>query len=70
MVLKKISPSFIILSSPFVFACAQGPNGPMGYGGHMMGYGYGGGFMWLILLVFVAVGIYFLISHDINNGYI
>jgi putative membrane protein len=68
MVLKKISSSFIILSSPFVFACAQGPNGPMGYGGHMMGYGYGGGFMWLILLVFVAIGIYFLLQFKKSKG--
>jgi putative membrane protein len=70
MVLKKISSSFIILSSPLVFAFAQGPNGTMGYGGHMMGYGYGGGFMWLILLlVFVAVGIYFLLQFKKSKGF-
>jgi putative membrane protein len=62
MLLKKISPIFIILSSLSVFACAQGPNSPMGYGGHMMGYGYGGGFMWLIIVVLVGVAIYFLLQ--------
>jgi len=34
----------------------------MGYGGHMMGYGYGGGFMWLIIVVLVGVAIYFLLQ--------
>jgi putative membrane protein len=28
----------------------------------MMGYGYGGGFMWLIVLVLVGVVIYFMLQ--------
>jgi putative membrane protein len=32
----------------------------MGGTGRMMGYGYGGGFMWLIVLVLFGVGFYFL----------
>ena len=68
MLLKKISPIYIILSSLSVFACAQGPNSPMGYGGHMMGYGYGGGFMWLIIMVLVGVAIYFLLQFKKSKG--
>ena len=39
-----------------------------GLWGHMMGYGYGGKFMGLILLVFVAVGIYFLLQIKKSKG--
>jgi hypothetical protein len=45
MVLKRIFSILIILPQLTFFACAQGPNGPMGNWGHMMGYGYGGGFI-------------------------
>ena len=34
----------------------------MGNWGHMMRYGHGGGFMWLIVLVLVGVVIYFLLQ--------
>ena len=34
----------------------------MGNWGHMMGYAYGGGFMWLIVLVLVGAVIYFLLQ--------
>ena len=34
----------------------------MGSLGHMMGYGYGGIFMWLIVLVLVGVVIYYLLQ--------
>jgi putative membrane protein len=68
MPLKKISSIFIILSSLSVFACAQGPNSPMGYGGHMMGYGYGGGLMWLVILVLVGVAVYFLLQFKKSKG--
>ena len=50
------------------FACAQGPNNPMGNWGHMMGYGYGGGFMWVILVVLVGVVIYFLLQASKSKG--
>jgi len=62
MVLKRIFSMLIIFPSLTFFACAQGPNSPMGNWGHMMGYGYGGGFMWLIVLVLVGVVIYFLLQ--------
>ena len=63
MGLKRIFFIFMMLAPLTFFACAQGPyNSPMGDWGHMMGYGYGGGFMWLILLILVGVVIYFLIQ--------
>ncbi|MDP2646367.1 MAG: SHOCT domain-containing protein [Desulfobacterales bacterium] len=61
MRLKRIFFLFMMLAPLTFFACAQGPYGsPMGNWGHMMGYRYGGGLMWLIVLVLVAVVIYFL----------
>ena len=62
MVLKRIFSKLIILPPLTFFACEQGPNSPMGNWGHMMTYGYGGGFMWLIVLVLVGVVIYFLLQ--------
>lgn len=34
----------------------------------MMGYGYGGGFMWLIVLVLIGVVIYFLLQVSKSKG--
>jgi putative membrane protein len=68
MVLKRIFSILIILPQLTFFACAQSPNSPMGNWGHMMGYGYGGGFMWLILVVLVGVVIYFLLQASKSKG--
>lgn len=60
MVLKRIV-FFVILAAFSFFACAPLPyNSPMGNWGHMMNYGFGGGFMWIIFLVLIGVVIYFL----------
>ena len=68
MVLKRIFSMLIIFPPLTFFACAQGPNSPMGNWGHMMGYGYDGGFMWLIVLVLVGVVIYFLLQSSKSKG--
>ena len=68
MVLKRIFSKLIILPPLTFFACEQGPNSPMGNWGHMMTYGYGGGFMWLIVLVLVGVVIYFLLQVSKSKG--
>jgi len=68
MIPKKI---FYILTVPLqltFFSCTQGPNNPMGNWGHMMGYGYGGGFMWLIILALVGVAVYFLLQVSKSKG--
>jgi putative membrane protein len=62
MMPKKIFYILTVLLQLTFFACSQGPNGPMGNWGHMMGYGYGGGFMWLIILALVGVAVYFLLQ--------
>ncbi len=67
MVLKRIF-SIFILSTLSFFACSQDPNSPAGNWGHMMGYGYGGGFMWLIVLVLVGVVIYFMLQVSTSKG--
>jgi putative membrane protein len=68
MVLKRIFSNLAILSPLTIIACAQGPNSPMGSWGHMMGYGYGGGLMWLIVLVLLGVVIYFLLKASKSKG--
>ena len=68
MVLKRIFSKLIILPPLTFFACEQGPNSPMGNWGHMMTYGYGGGFMWLIVLILVGVVIYFLFQVSKSKG--
>ncbi|HYX07798.1 MAG TPA: SHOCT domain-containing protein [Bacteroidales bacterium] len=68
MVLKRIFSKLIILPPLTFFACEQGPNSPMGNWGHMMTYGYGGGFMWLIVLVLVGIVIYFLFQISKSKG--
>jgi len=62
MMPKKVSSILIVLLQLTFFACAQGPNSPTGNWNHMMGYGYGGGFMWLLVLVLFGVAIYFLLQ--------
>jgi putative membrane protein len=34
----------------------------------MMGYGYGGGFMWLIVVVLAGVAIYFMLQASKSKG--
>lgn len=68
MVLKRIFSILITFSTLTFFSCARGPNSPMGNWGHMMGYGYGGGFMWLIVLLLVGFIIYFLLQASKSKG--
>ena len=70
MGLKRIFLAFIIMMlAPITFfACEQGHySGPMGSRGNMM-YMYGGGLMWLILLLLVGVVIYFLLQTSKSKG--
>lgn len=69
MGLKRIFFLLMILAPLTFFACAQGPcGGQKGSWGHMMGYGYGGGFMWIIVIVLVGVVIYFLLQASKSKG--
>jgi len=40
----------------------------MGNWGHMMGYGYGGGLVWLIIVILAGVAIYFLLQISKSKG--
>ncbi len=68
MLMKRIFSALANLIPLTFVACAQGPGNFMGGRGHMMGYGYGGGFMWLIILVLSGIGIYFLIRISKSKG--
>jgi hypothetical protein len=49
MVLKRIRSLLMLFVSLSLSSCTPGPNSPGGNWGHMMGYGYGGGFMWITI---------------------
>jgi len=67
MVPKRILSVLTTLAALIFFACTQSPyNREMGNWGHMMGYG--GGFMWLIVLVLVGVVIYFVVQVSKMKG--
>jgi putative membrane protein len=68
MMPKKIFYILTVLLKLTFFSCTQGPNNPMGNWGHMMGYGYGGGFMWLIILALAGVAVYFLLQVSKSKG--
>jgi putative membrane protein len=69
MVPERILSTVITMLSGLTFiACEHGPGGPMGNYGHMMDYGYGGGFMWLIILALAGVAIYFLFQASKSKG--
>ncbi len=55
---------------PFFSGCTHGPvDRSMGGWGHMMGYGgYGGIFMWILLIIIVAVILYFVINRGKTTG--
>lgn len=57
---KRILYILIMLPSLAFFACGQNQNSPMGNWGHMMGYGYYRGFIWLFFLFFLGIVIYFV----------
>ena len=51
-----------VLTITFV-SCYGRPGGPGGgYGGHMMGYGFGGGYMWIIWIVLIGLVVYFVVA--------
>ncbi|MEX1315001.1 MAG: SHOCT domain-containing protein [Desulfotignum sp.] len=55
---------------PFFFGCTHKPmDRSMGGWGHMMGYGGSGGiFMWILLIIIIAVIFYFVINRGKTTG--
>jgi len=60
----------LVLPAVYFYGCAQYPMNRSGSGwGHMMGYGgYGGIFMWLILILIAGVIIYFAVNRSKGTG--
>jgi len=68
MFLRKIATMLVVISPLAFFACAEAPYGCFGGWDHMRGYGFAGGIMWLILLLLLAVLIYFLVQASKSKG--
>jgi putative membrane protein len=70
--MKKYLAYAVSLSAGALFSCSSDDRyGPMygpGGGWPMMHYGYGGWFMWLILVIVVAIAIYFLVQAQRGGG--
>ena len=62
--MKKLFILILLLFISFLGSCSDGYYSPMGYGRHMMdfGYGFGGVFMWILFLIVIGVLIYFIIT--------
>ncbi|MCF8050293.1 MAG: SHOCT domain-containing protein [Desulfobacterales bacterium] len=70
--LMKLIGNMLLLAGPFALlaaGCAQRPYG-MGGGnwGHMMNYGPGGIFMWLLIILVVAVVVYFIFARSRSDS--
>jgi putative membrane protein len=68
--MHKIRLSLLLFFLTSLAACSDdyflGPRG--GGWGHMMYYGYGGGFMWLLFIAVIGVLIYLLIQNFKTKG--
>lgn len=68
--MHKIRLPFLLFFLASLAACSDdyfyGPRG--GGWGHMMYYGYGGGFMWLLFIVVIGVLIYLVLQYTKTKG--
>jgi putative membrane protein len=58
----------VFLMGPVMACTGEDYYGPMGGWGHMMNYGYGGMFMWIIFLIIVGVAVYLIIQNAKAKG--
>jgi len=71
--MKKYLELSLVMITGLLVSCAgegnYGPQGPGGWG-HMMhnGYGYGGMFMWIIVLIVIGVLVYFIVQARKTKG--
>jgi len=69
MLMKNIVANLSLLAGPLTLSgCARNPNSPMGNWHPMMGYGYGGVFMWILILALIGVVVYFLMQASKSKG--
>ena len=69
MVPKRLPSILFILLTPSILSCEQGLNRQMSNWGHAMGFGYGGEYMWFIVVVLVIVAVYFLYHVSKSKGF-
>lgn len=68
-VLKKVFYILSMLITPTILSCGQDLNRPMGYWGHMMGFGSGGGYMWFLIFVLLSVVAFFLFQASKSKSF-
>lgn len=61
-------PVLLFLIAGLTACTADYPYGPRGGWGHMMYYGYGGGFMWFLFLVVIGILVYIVIQNIKKKG--
>jgi putative membrane protein len=70
--MHKIRLPFLLFFLASLAACAgdypYGPRGGGGGWGHMMYYGYGGGFMWILFIIIIGVLIYLGFQYTKTKG--
>jgi putative membrane protein len=63
---------FLLAMTGLLVSCGRdvyyGGQGPGRWGGHMMNYGYGGMFMWIIFLIVIGLLIYFVVQAQKTKG--
>lgn len=63
---------FLLLATILSFSGGVFANGHygghMGYWGHMMNYGFGGIFMWIIFLIVIGVAVYLVVQATKSKG--
>ena len=52
-----------------ISSCAPGSHRSMANWGHMMGFGYGGEYMWLVLFVLISVVVIVLLQASKSRGF-
>ena len=68
MRLKRILYILSMLLTLSFSSCARGIDSSLGNWSHMMGYGWGGGFLWFIVVVLVGIAIYFTLQVIKSKG--
>ena len=69
----KLIGNMVLLAGPFALLAAGCTHRPYGMGGrdwgHMMNYGPGGIFMWLLIILVVAVVLYFVFARSRSDSF-
>lgn len=69
MVPNRVFYIFLMLLTLTILSCEHGLNRQMDKWGHMMGFGYGGEYIWLFVLVLISVVVFFLFRVSKSKGF-